>query len=125
MNNTVLVVDDDTNARIITETLLRLRGLTVCSTGDGNAAAHILQRGDVAVVVVDLDVPGMSAGEIRQLRHERIGAYPLPRIIAVSSRTEPEVERFARRSGADAFLRKPLQPARLISTVEQLLIAAA
>jgi CheY-like chemotaxis protein len=43
--------------------------------------------------------------------------------LVLTHRQEPEVERFARRLGADAFLRKPLEPGQFISTVERWLAA--
>ena len=78
------------------------------------------------VLVVDLDpaVGGMNGWDLLRHVNGRFGGLPLPaqpRVLAVSRRTEPEVERFARRLGADAFLYKPLQPRAFIETAEALL----
>ncbi len=124
VKDSVLIVDEDVNARIIAETLLQTRGLPVRAVGDGMEAYELVRREGAAVVLLDLALSGMNGMEmIRRLRG-RFEALPLPkqpRIIVVSDRPEPEVERFALRLGADAFLRKPVAPARLIATVESLL----
>jgi CheY-like chemotaxis protein len=116
MDATVLIVDEDVNAQIVAQTLLGLRGLRVRLAADGAAACDLVRDENVAVVVLDLNLSGMSGFELlRRLRGPRD-----PRILAVTSSPEPEVERFAFRMGADAVLRKPLVPAQFIVTVEEL-----
>ncbi len=123
MERTVLIADDDVNAQIIAETLLRLRGLAVRRATHGTEACDIVRHEDIAVVVLDLSLPGMNGFELLRQLHGRFGPRPLPanpRILVVTDRHEPEVERFVRRLGADAFLRKPLAPAQFVKTVEEL-----
>ena len=122
MNSAVLIVDDDVNAQIIIETLLRLRGLAVRVTTDPADAANIIAGGAVGVVVVDLNMPGMNGFEgLRRLRAAAGGLAVPPRILVMTDRRAPEVERFSQRIGADAVLHKPMDPGRLITTVERLL----
>ena len=65
----VLIVDDDVNAQIIAETLLRLRGLEVQVTTETADAVDRIARAGVGVVVVDLNMPGMNGFEgLRRLR---------------------------------------------------------
>ena len=124
MNRTVLIADGDLNAQIIAETLLRLRGVDVRLAADGTEACQVARDEDVAVVVLELSLPGMNGFEVlRRLRgrFEPSRVAKPPRIIAVTHRSEPEVERFVRRLGADAFLCKPLAPRQFIGMVEDLL----
>ena len=128
MDPTVLIVDDDVNAQIIAETLLRLRGLHVRLTGDGTEACEIVQHEEIAVVVMELSLSGVNGFELLRRLRGRFGPLPLPsrpRILAMTCRHEPEVERFALRLGADAFLRKPLDPRQFVATVEELVEGAA
>jgi CheY-like chemotaxis protein len=125
---TVLVADDDVNAQIIAETLLRLRGFHVRRAGDGTEASDVVRDEDIAVVVLDLDLPGLNGSELLRQIRARLAQSPLlstPRVLAVTSRREAEVERFALRVGADAVLRKPLAPGQFIRTVERLVEQAA
>ena len=125
---TVLIVDEDVNAQIIAETLLRLRDLGVRLAKDEAEACDIMGDGDIAVVVLDVSVPGMNGLEVLRRLRGRSKPLPLatkPRILVVTDRQDPKVERFAFRLGADAFLRKPLRPAQFIKTVQQLVEGAA
>ncbi len=122
MGSAVLIVDDDVNAQIITETLLRLRGLDVRITPDTADAVSMVARGDVGVVVVNLNTSGMNGFEgLRRLRAASEALTTPTRIVVVTDRRAPEVERFSQRSGADAVLRRPTEPGRLIATVEGLM----
>ncbi|HEX7408880.1 MAG TPA: response regulator [Candidatus Binatia bacterium] len=132
MNRAVLVADENVNAQIIAETLLRLRGLHVHLAGDGAEACDIVRREDIAVIVLDLDLPGMNGFEFLRRLRGRFGSLSLPtkprtkpRILAVTDHQEPEVARFALRLGADAILRKPLAPGLFIETVEELIGSTA
>ncbi|MBI4517186.1 MAG: response regulator [Deltaproteobacteria bacterium] len=124
MTQTVLIVDEDVNARIIAETLLRTRGVPVRIAADGIEACDLVRHQGAAVVVLDLALSGMNGLEvIRRLcgRFEPLPAPTRPYIIVLSDRDEPEVERFALRLGADVFLRKPLNPREFVTTVEQII----
>lgn len=128
MKQTVLIVNENVNSRIIAETLLRSRGIAVRSAQDALEALDILERdgADVGLVLVDLDEmsPGMSGWELMRGVRRRFGGPPLrlaPRVVVQSERAEPEAERFVRHLGAEAYLRKPTPPARLLDTVVGLL----
>jgi len=128
MKDTVLIVDEDVNARIIAETLLQSRGLAARAAADGGEAYDILCGPDagVAVLVVDLSpgTAGMNGWELLRRVHARFGGLRLPappKVLALSRSTEPETDDFARQLGADAFLRKPPTPRDLIGTVEDLI----
>ena len=124
MKGTVLIVDDDVNAQIIAETLLQTRGWQVRSVGDGTEALETLQHDPADVVVMELALPGMNGWEL--IRHLRGRFQPLPlslqpRIVVVSSESDPATEAFALRLGADAYLKKPVVPAQFVKQVEELL----
>ncbi len=124
MKGTVVIVDEDVNARIIAETLLLVRGIDVRVAIDGTEACEIVRREGAEVVVVDIGSPGSNGLEaIRQLcgRFETLPMPAQPRIVALSSSNAPEMEEFALRLGVDALLRKPVAPVRFVTTVEHLM----
>ncbi|HVN83755.1 MAG TPA: response regulator [Candidatus Binatia bacterium] len=130
MTESVLIVDDHVNARIIAQALLESRGMKVCTAIDGHDACEVLQRADTTIAVVvmslDLSTQGLNGWELLRRLRGRLEGPPLrthPRIVVVTSRSEPETERFARRLGADAFLRAPYPPRDFVLTVEQLVAA--
>jgi CheY-like chemotaxis protein len=126
MNGTVLIIDEDVNAQIIAETLLRLRGLDVHIATDAAEAGEILAHEEVGVVVMDINGAGMNGFEV--LHRLRAAAQALaipPRLVVTTDRREPELEGFARRLGANAVLRKPMNHGQFIATVEELVDSAA
>jgi CheY-like chemotaxis protein len=125
MHGSVLIVDEDVNAQIIAQTLLRLRGLDVQIATDLAEAAEVLAHGKVGVMVVDIN--GSSMNGVEGLYRLRVAAQALPippRLVVMTDRREPELDRFARRLGAHAVLRKPLVPGLFIAMVEDSLCGA-
>lgn len=115
--SSVLIVDEDANARIIAATLLPLRQLRVRSTTNASEACDIADQEDVAVVVLNLNSRTSNGFEaLRQLRNR----CATLRIVVVTDWEEAAVERLARRLGADAFLRQPMLARQLITAVEEL-----
>lgn len=124
MKDTVVIIDEDVNARIIAETLLQVRGIDARSAADGTEACEIIRREGAAVVIVDLSSPGTNALEAIRKLCGRFEALPLPaqpRIVALTNSDAPELEQFAVRLGADILLRKPVPPAQFLLTVERLM----
>jgi DNA-binding response OmpR family regulator len=124
VGRTVILIDEDVNARIIAETLLRIREIDVRVAADGTEAYEIVRRRGAGVVVVDLGTPGTNGLEVIRTLCGRFAVLPLPaqpRIVAVSHADNQDLERFARRLGADVVMHKPLKPAQFVSTVEGLL----
>lgn len=118
MRDTVLIVDEDVNAQIIAETLLQLRGFDVRLANSTAEACEILSRGDVGVILMDMQGAGIEG--LQQLRAAAASAPSRPRVVVMTQRQEPELTRFAERLRVDAVLRKPMQPGRFIATVEEL-----
>jgi DNA-binding response OmpR family regulator len=120
----VLIVDEDVRAWNLVGALLRHRGFAVQTVTDGSDACEIARCGSTSVVVVDLSVPGMNGFEVLRRLRSRFGALPLPTqlgIVVVTERTDPEVERFVLRLGADAFVQKPVEPRAFMNLVERLI----
>ena len=124
MKATVIIVDEDVNARIIAETLLEVRGIHVRTAGDGTEACEIVRLEGAALVVVDLSSPGTNGLEAIRKLCGRFEALPLPaqpRIMVLTNSDAPELDRFALQLGADVLLRKPVPPAQFVLTVERLM----
>lgn len=124
MKGTVVIIDEDVNARIIAETLLQVRGIDARSTADGTEACEIVRREGAAVVIVDLGSPGTNGLEaIRQIcsRFETLPLPSQPRIVALTSSDAADLEQFVLRLGADTVLRKPVPPAQFVLTIERLM----
>ena len=65
----ILVVDDDQGQRSLLETFLQSHGFAVSLAESGQAALEILPQLEVAMVISDVRMPGMSGLEmLRQMR---------------------------------------------------------
>jgi CheY-like chemotaxis protein len=107
----VLVVDDNPlNRRIATMQLARLGFPEVVEAGDGFEAVAAFAPRRFALVLMDLEMPGMDGFEaIRHLRAADDARDPVP-VVAVTGHTQPRLLDAAIAAGADLALSKPLTP---------------
>lgn len=127
-NGTVLLVNDDVNARIIEATLLEGRGFQVCAVADGYDACDQLARDDlgIALVVMSLEINATGMDGWQLLRRLRSRFEPIllrvqRRTVVTTARRDLETARFVKRLGADAVLQRPIAPRDFIDTVERLM----
>jgi len=100
----------------------------VVSVGSAAEAREVLIRRPVAVAVVDLDTATGSGIECLRQVQQAVDGVPgmeTPRLVATTTRPEPEIERFARHAGAAAFFRKPVAPRRFLETIDRFAAPAA
>lgn len=117
----ILVVDDDLDTREIVEAQLLSAGHEVVLAADGaEALSRLRSDPEIALVILDLRMPGLDGWScLRMLRHDPDLRH-IP-VVALSGCAEEFAERPAE---ADAFVPKPIEPRRLLETVEELLSTA-
>lgn len=107
----VLLVDDDTFIQEATGTILQVLGHNPMVVGSGEEALVALSGGLCpALVILDLDMPGM--GGLRALRLMREQWPSLPIVIS-TGRTDPTVAALTRDDPNVGFLPKPYNLAQL------------
>ncbi|WP_119154734.1 hybrid sensor histidine kinase/response regulator [Caldimonas tepidiphila] len=113
----VLVVDDVEQNLLAMEALLARPGIRVLTARGGVEALELLLRHEVAVALLDVQMPEMDGFTLAELMlgAERTRAVP---IIFLTGRTE-EPQRTFRAYGAGAvdFLHKPVEPQVLLAKV--------
>jgi CheY-like chemotaxis protein len=108
----VLVVDDEEPNRDYLADLLQPLGFEVECVADGAAALAGVARSAPHLVLLDLQLPGLSGLEVaRALRRGESGATV--GIIAVSASVFPEDRQEAIDAGCDAFVPKPIDAVAL------------
>lgn len=73
---TILLVDDDADLRLVTQLVLEQRGYRVLTADDGTKALRIAKEypGPIHLLLTDLLMPGMDGAELgRQLGSQRLG----------------------------------------------------
>ena len=113
----VLVVDDNVDAAITLAHLVELRGHKVETTHSGSAALERLRVAVPDVILLDLEMPGMTGYEVaRRVRSdERLRGV---RLIAVTGYGQPGDRARARAAGFDAHMVKPVSPEALNAALE-------
>ena len=117
----VLLAEDNAVNALLARAALQKAGHRVDVVGDGQAAVEALETGaGYDVVLMDLHMPvmdGLSAISSIRAREETHGRKPVP-ILVLSADGQEKTRRTVLAHGADGYVTKPLDPARLIAAVE-------
>jgi CheY-like chemotaxis protein len=116
----VLIVDDDPSIRkLVATTLEDVAGFELVEAADGNEALELAREQAPAIVLLDIDMPGMDGLEVcRQLRDHPETADAT--VVMLTAAADQEAERAAEEAGADLFLTKPFSPLELLRLVDDL-----
>lgn len=115
----ILVVDDAEEERRLLVRLLTSHGYTVEVAGDGPAAIAAVTAFSPDVVLLDVEMPGMSGFEVcKILKGDR--ATRLIPVVIVTGLGEREDKIEGINAGADDFMTKPVNPHELRARVKSL-----
>ena len=123
----VLLVEDEPDQAAILEAVLRHEGLDVVVATSGEQALEIHQRTPADVLVTDLNLPGMTGVDLmRRLApvytvDSPEPKQPPPAVVVVTGGGTVNTAVEALKLGAADYLQKPLDPARLVSLIRELL----
>ena len=110
----VLVIDDDPNLRRTLSDILKAKGYEAHSAKDGAEGLALLERHQVSVALVDLQLPGISGLELlARIRSD----YPSTEVIILTGNSELEMAEKAIQLGAVNYITKPFEPALLREVV--------
>lgn len=121
---TALVVEDDFGSRLALTALLERGRLTVVAADSGQAALDALQqRDDVGIVLMDIMMPSMDGYEAMNAIRQRPEHARLP-IIAVTAKDGEGEQARCLVAGASRYIPKPIEAAKLLTAVGELLTKA-
>jgi len=104
---TVLVIDDDADARRIYSEFMRSRGWTVFTASDGRSGIEKIDDLAPDTVVLDLAMPRVDGWTVLKQLRESSWTARIP-VVVVSALQDARDE--AIRAGSDAYLAKPCMP---------------
>lgn len=115
---TVLVVDGDTDSRIIYASILQHHGYDFLEADSGVDALRLVRERRPDMILLDVSLPGGNGFEIvASLRHDQAMAeVPL---VALTTYMMPGDRERARSAGFNAYLSKPCSPRRVVEEVER------
>jgi two-component sensor histidine kinase len=105
-----LLVDDLEENLLSLEALLRRENLVLLKAHSGDEALELLLQNDVALALVDVQMPGLSGFELAELMRGSERTRRIP-IIFVTAGTADNQRRFrGYEAGAVDFIQKPIEP---------------
>ena len=103
------------NARLF-QSLLSRAGLLVTVSVDAEAALDALDRLTPDVILMDMQLPGMSGGELTRRLKADPARCGIP-VIAVTANNSSEDRQTMTEAGCDGFITKPIAPVDFVAAV--------
>jgi HAMP domain-containing protein/CheY-like chemotaxis protein/signal transduction histidine kinase len=117
VDRTVLLVDDDARNIFALSSMLERRGMKVLTATTGNDAIAIIRsRPEVAIVLMDIMMPGMDGYETIQVVRADPAFRRLP-IIALTAKAMKGDREKCLEAGASDYLAKPVNTDQLLSAL--------
>ena len=113
---TVLIVDDDADARELSARVLRAEGCQVLQATGGDEGLRLARERLPDLIVLDLVMPGMDGWEVLSVLKDNEETRDIP--VVLQSMLDARDQAFDR--GAAEFLDKPVDKRRLAATLERL-----
>jgi CheY-like chemotaxis protein len=117
VGRTVLLVDDDARNIFALASVLERRGMKVLTATTGSEAVSIVEsEPDVAIVLMDIMMPGMDGYETIEVIRTNPGFRRLP-IIALTAKAMKGDREKCLEAGASDYLAKPVNTEQLLSSL--------
>lgn len=119
---TILVVDDEQDARELVGTVLQACGAIVTLARNAEAAVEALRRHMPSTLISDVGMPDTDGYELmRRIRREFGEAGMQLPALALTAYAREEDRRRSRQAGFDLYIAKPVEPSDLVAAVVQIL----
>jgi CheY-like chemotaxis protein len=112
----LLVVDDSQSIRFTVRRILANAGYDVITAADGLEAMDRLKE-DPALVVLDVNMPGLDGFGVCEKMRESGSGYEQTPVVFLTSMEAKALELLGQEFGA--YLHKPVREAQLLSAIEQ------
>lgn len=109
-NVSFLLVDDLEENLVSLEALLRREGLTLLKARSGDQALELLLEHDVALALIDVQMPGLNGFELAELMRGNERTRRVPIIFVTAGSTESRWRFQGYEAGAVDFIQKPIEP---------------
>jgi two-component system cell cycle response regulator DivK len=123
-NELILIVEDNPKNLKLVRDVLQVRGYRTIEAGTGEEGVQMAREQHPALVLMDIQLPGISGVEaFRQLRADpTTSAIP---VIAVTASVMAQERQKVMAAGFEGFQGKPISVRELLETVRQILDKSA
>lgn len=113
------IIDDEASIRAFLRTLLLREGYRVTEVDNPISVQLRDETTPPDLVIVDISMPGLDGYEVCK-EYKRPGVPPTP-VLVLSGHTDLKTRAAVRDAGADAFLTKPVDTKKLLTTIASLI----
>ena len=112
-----MVVDDEAPVRLLLQKILESAGYRVTAVANGASALKAAHEDQPDLAICDLLMPGLDGFTLcSMLKRSRTFRAP---ILVISGRVSEKDTQAAFKAGADAFIPKPVEREKLLTTVAE------
>lgn len=115
----ILVVDDDHLSLKMTEQILRDKSYEVLTASSGEQCLHILRETPVDLILLDIEMPGISGIETLEIIRND-SSLKNSKVIFVTVMMVDKYKQEAARLGVQEFIQKPILPVNLIERISKI-----
>jgi two-component system chemotaxis response regulator CheY len=119
----VLLVDDSRSIRTLLKIYLMARNFEYVEAESGEEALKVLDQGGIDLVLTDFRMEGMNGADfamaVRANGNQRVARTPI--LMMTGDPNVAEVRTLGQKAGINAFVRKPVSCAQLMTLVDTIL----
>jgi two-component system, cell cycle response regulator DivK len=115
---TILVVDDDETNLALARALLEADGFAVVTAVDAMSTFDVLKDVDPALILMDIQLPGMDGWELTRRLKKNIATSHIPIIAVTAYGQQGDIAR-AREAGFIEFVAKPVSTRELPAIIRR------
>lgn len=119
-NRVILIIEDDANSRKLVRDVLQVKGYQTLECDTAEEGIQLAKSQRPALILMDIQLPGMSGIEALQQLRADAGTQAIP-VIAVTASVMTQQQTSVLEAGFDALERKPISVAGLLEKVRRLL----
>jgi len=117
---TILIIEDEDDIRTFASRVLELEGYRVLQAGDGDEGLRLARGNQVAMVLLDLRLPGRDGWAVLSQMKNDPELSSIPVVVFTASAGVPQQSR-ALAGGAADYLVKPLSATSLRKSIARIL----
>jgi len=115
----ILIVDDNRDNVEIVQSYLEARGYPITVANSGEEALALFETVKPSIVLLDVMMPGRDGWEVCRIMKQHPTLGKTVRIVMVTALNELGDKREALETGADDYVEKPFDLAKLAATVDR------
>ena len=116
----ILIVEDNENNRMLVRDVLQSRGYRTEETDTGEEGVRLAQTARPALILMDIQLPGMNGMEALQLLRADAATREIP-VMAVTASAMTQDRQKIMAAGFDAYQSKPINVREFVDAVRALL----